>query len=326
MQDKTSKNQNSNSNSEDSVKNDENLLGFSSNYKTNIYKEEEIEEDMRQSQNQSELNKLNKKLSLDSTSISFSQENNINQLREDLDPLDLNGFQRKMSSPLFDYLKGSDIYLSQIHQRTIDIRHSHNFVRKDNFFKANKSINMNTNQNNNDDSKNKKEMKYNEIIDLKKTANINNNIHKSNKNIIKNNNNCNNNYIKNNNFLFINNNYPQQIFNINCINLNDFNNDPGINTNHFNKRKMTYNIEPALIQNYFNTLFFTYNEEPNNIPGNIHKLNKKNYINAKNKKKPFDKRKGDWYCPKCNNLNFAFRINCNRCKMPKPNNINEDED
>ena len=25
-------------------------------------------------------------------------------------------------------------------------------------------------------------------------------------------------------------------------------------------------------------------------------------------------------------LNFAFRINCNRCKMPKPNNINEDED
>jgi hypothetical protein len=179
---------------------------------------------------------------------------------------------------------------------------------------------MNTNQNNNDDSKNKKEMKYNEIIDLKKTANINNNIHKSNKNIIKNNNNC------NNNFIFTNNNYPQQIFNINCINLNDFNNDPGINTNHFNKRKMTYNIEPALIQNYFNTLFFTYNEEPNNIPGNIHKLNKKNYINAKNKKKPFDKRKGDWYCPKCNNLNFAFRINCNRCKMPKPNNINEDED
>ena len=47
---------------------------------------------------------------------------------------------------------------------------------------------------------------------------------------------------------------------------------------------MTYNIEPAIIENYFNTLFFTYNEEPNNIPGNIHKLNKKNYINAKNKK------------------------------------------
>ena len=89
---------------------------------------------------------------------------------------------------------------------------------------------------------------------------------------------------------------------------------------------MSYNIEPALIENYFNTLCFSYNEEPNNISGNIHKLNKKNYVNAKNKKKPFDRRKGDWYCPKCNNLNFAFRINCNRCKMPKPNNINEDDD
>ena len=174
MQDNTLKNPNSNSNSEDSIKNDEYLLGFSSKYKTNIYQEEEIEVDFGQSKNQSELNKLNKKLSLDSTSISFSQENNINQLREDLDPLDLNGFQRKMSSPLFDYLKGSDIYLSQIHQRTIDIRHSHNFVRKDNFFKVNKNNYMNANQNNNDEIKNNKEMKSNETRDIKRTINNNN--------------------------------------------------------------------------------------------------------------------------------------------------------
>ena len=324
MQENTLKNPNSNSNSEDSIKNDEYLLGFSSKYKTNIYQEEEIEEDFGQSQNQSELNKLNKKLSLDSTSISFSQENNINQLRENLNPLDLNDLQRKMSSPLFDYLKGSDIYLSQIHQRTIDIRHSHNFVRKDNFFKVNKNNYMNANQNNNDEIKNNKEMKSNETRDIKRTIN-NNNTQIPNKNNINNIKNYNNNYI-NNNFLFTNNNYPQQIFNINCINLNDFNNDPRIHNNHFNKRKMSYNIEPALIENYFNTLCFSYNEEPNNISGNIHKLNKKNYIKKKKKKKPFDRRKGDWYCPKCNNLNFAFRINCNRCKMPKPNNINEDED
>mmetsp|Transcript_18800 Transcript_18800/g.34090 ORF Transcript_18800/g.34090 Transcript_18800/m.34090 type:complete len:150 (+) Transcript_18800:67-516(+) len=26
---------------------------------------------------------------------------------------------------------------------------------------------------------------------------------------------------------------------------------------------------------------------------------------------------GDWNCVYCNNLNFAFRANCNRCSMPK---------
>ena len=25
-------------------------------------------------------------------------------------------------------------------------------------------------------------------------------------------------------------------------------------------------------------------------------------------------RKGDWICPYCHNLNFAFRKKCNRCK------------
>ena len=35
------------------------------------------------------------------------------------------------------------------------------------------------------------------------------------------------------------------------------------------------------------------------------------------KKKPLVERKGDWQCPACHNLNFAFRISCNRCKLPK---------
>ena len=29
---------------------------------------------------------------------------------------------------------------------------------------------------------------------------------------------------------------------------------------------------------------------------------------------PFQ-REGDWICNYCNNLNFAFRKKCNRCKM-----------
>ena len=37
----------------------------------------------------------------------------------------------------------------------------------------------------------------------------------------------------------------------------------------------------------------------------------------KKKQKPFIERNGDWICAKCKNLNFAFRQECNRCKLPK---------
>ena len=42
-----------------------------------------------------------------------------------------------------------------------------------------------------------------------------------------------------------------------------------------------------------------------------------NYNNEDKRKKPLIERKGDWLCPKCNNLNFAFRLICNRCQSPK---------
>ena len=34
-------------------------------------------------------------------------------------------------------------------------------------------------------------------------------------------------------------------------------------------------------------------------------------------KKPFIERPGDWICSNCQNLNFSFRTNCNRCHLPK---------
>ena len=33
--------------------------------------------------------------------------------------------------------------------------------------------------------------------------------------------------------------------------------------------------------------------------------------------RPFGERCGDWICKNCRNLNFAFRNECNRCKLPK---------
>ena len=48
--------------------------------------------------------------------------------------------------------------------------------------------------------------------------------------------------------------------------------------------------------------------------------NKRDMIHTNNddkRKKPLIERKGDWLCPKCSNLNFAFRLICNRCQSPK---------
>ena len=36
----------------------------------------------------------------------------------------------------------------------------------------------------------------------------------------------------------------------------------------------------------------------------------------KKKSRPFTERQGDWICKFCKNLNFAFRNECNRCKIP----------
>ena len=313
MNDRISKNQRSNSNSEDSIKNEEYLLGFSSQYKINIYKDE-YEENNKQSLND---------ITLDSTSI--SQEYNINP---DIRKNGIYDYQRKISSPLFDYLKGSYKYIFGLHKKTIDIRRSHNFIRKDNFFRINKkqnNININNiSQKINEGGKHEKE-----------------NIEKNNiKNFSFYNNNISNNYNPNINI-------PQQIFNINYINLNNFNNDQRINSdNTNNKRKMTYNKESAILENYFNNLlnnneiinqaqqnnqnsnpvYFCYNREQNNLRGNFDISNKKNMNTIKFKKKPFDKRKGDWNCLKCNNLNFSFRTVCNRCKIPKPIDLDKNDE
>jgi hypothetical protein len=44
---------------------------------------------------------------------------------------------------------------------------------------------------------------------------------------------------------------------------------------------------------------------------------KTNSVDSKKKKKPFVERVGDWVCIKCKNLNFSFRMICNRCQLPK---------
>ena len=382
MSEKKAKNTNSSIDSEESNKNEECLLGFSSQYRTNLYKEEDTKENPTTINDIN--NERNKKLSADSTSLSMSQENNnlseINLKRisdiskEDSVPNNNRAFydiferQRKMSSPLFDYFDESNKYLSKMNKGTVDIKSSQNFIKKDSFFagkgKSMKNIN---NINFMNDDKNNLNIKFfgqnqniinnqinNKIMNENKNKNLdinNQNIFPSNNNILINNNitninNYNNNCINNNLLFMNNNNYPQQIFNINYINLNNFPNNPPVNNNLMNKRKLSYNIEGGFIGNYFNNILnqktsqnqlnlnpmlFSFNEEQdtlqnfgNNINNKIN--NKRAGIIQKTNKKPFDKRKGDWRCPSCNNLNFAFRVICNRCKLQKPNNLGDKED
>ena len=379
MSEKKAKNTNSSIDSEESNKNEECLLGFSSQYRTNLYKEEDTKENPTTINDIN--NERNKKLSADSTSLSMSQENNnlseINLKRisdiskEDSVPNNNRAFydiferQRKMSSPLFDYFDESNKYLSKMNKDTVDIKSSQNFIKKDSFFagkgKSMKNIN---NINFMNDDKNNLNIKFfgqnqniknnqinNKIMNENKNKNLdinNQNIFPSNNNILINNNisninNYNNNYINNNLLFMNNNNYPQQIFNINYINLNNFPNNPPVNNNLMNKRKLSYNIEGGFIGNYFNNIFnqktsqnlnpmlFSFNEEQDtlqNFGNNINnKINNKKVGNIqKTNKKPFDKRKGDWRCPSCNNLNFAFRVICNRCKLQKPNILGDKED
>ena len=49
-------------------------------------------------------------------------------------------------------------------------------------------------------------------------------------------------------------------------------------------------------------------------------IKKKAKLSDKDKqtKKKLIERSGDWHCPNCKNLNFAFRQKCNRCQLAKP--------
>lgn len=87
---------------------------------------------------------------------------------------------------------------------------------------------------------------------------------------------------------------------------NNLNNHQNLNSNqNENDVQMNVNSNSYFPKNYF------INNNNNNY---VH--NPKGHHNNKGKK-PFEIREGDWTCFNCNNLNFSFRLKCNRCGLSK---------
>jgi hypothetical protein len=160
--------------------------------------------------------------------------------------------------------------------------------------------------NNNEEKKNIDEIPIINLNNTNEENNINNNINNINFN-----NNIQMNQIPfNNNFnkMQILNNLSSHQMNTNVINKKDNEIQMNINSNsYFPKNYFINNSNNININNNNNNNNFLYNPK----------------IHHNKPKKPFEIREGDWTCFHCNNLNFSFRLKCNRCGLSKEISIKQ---
>ena len=100
---------------------------------------------------------------------------------------------------------------------------------------------------------------------------------------------------------------------------NDLNKEKEIINNDGEKNEKNKTINEKMLPTVFVPTSLIINpilRPPKNLYNN--KIQKK-------KQKPFMERNGDWICKKCKNLNFSFRQECNRCKLPKKEVIETEE-
>ena len=228
------------------------------------------------------------------------------------------------SSPIISYFNSSNEYLikkySEAHN-TIDLEKSNNFIRKDSYYlnEQNNSNSSNESSKDNIIDNNQINQSLNEIyfhknqIQIKNT--LNNNFQNSNinyENKIQNSKNGN----RENTMIMINNNIPifSQNININK-NIEMFGKKGWICPfcNNFNYENRTKCNRCKIVKYNKN-----HNKKRNIEKETINNQKKNNLL----KQKQFSERLGDWICFKCQNLNFAFRIFCNRCQLSKEESYN----
>jgi hypothetical protein len=144
-----------------------------------------------------------------------------------------------------------------------------------------------------------------------------------------------------NNGININNKGNNNIIKDNNVNSNDLNNSPiellndplfapmfipkKVHANNFNNNKEIHKSGEIKLNNNFERVFNDTNVLNNKFDESNEKLMFLSLCNKEEKTKlPLEIRVGDWICLHCNNLNFSFRIKCNRCgilRKASPNNF-----
>ena len=230
------------------------------------------------------------------------------------------------SNSNFEYISTKNSYLNKSKKEN----ENENNIKETQIDKENKTnININKNSSIIDEiSNNSCVEKDSSLVNIsytkpKESNNIDMNDLDFNPNII-NNNNINTNddnffnisfYNKNNNEIINKNNYNNNIENIN--NLAD---NKNINSKIENNIKIINQKSPK-INNEESLSNFHNSEQSDNIkqqPSIFSFENSNTNFRKRNRHhKHFKVRPGDWICPICSNINFAFRIKCNRCGLSK---------
>ena len=114
----------------------------------------------------------------------------------------------------------------------------------------------------------------------------------------------------------------------NFAKLNELNNNQNLMMNNQNDFKQYHNLN---FDYPYSMMMIQNNQKMNeNNFENLAKNEENLLSKSKNKqipksdskkiKKPFVEREGDWVCFQCKNLNFSFRVSCNRCQISKEDN------
>ena len=284
------------------INNDDDYLELNSKYQTSSFNNSDTEK---------RTDSIEKK-STSNSSLSQTENNtpkrigisnnyvlNLNYLKKNFNNI------KKNISPICVYYEGIDKKLSEENPNDFDYTKTNNFISKDIYF----------NKNNNNNYQNdfgflyypfefnypfeQNDFNYENSIYNKKIKNLNNENNNNNKN---------------------KNEEKKSFSNSNTPSFKKYGGKFDIPLYYYNyDNKVIRGIQSTNLfcnNNSLNNKNQKKNEEGINENANSNK-NQKNYFNKGRKGKPFTERSGDWVCSSCKNLNFAFRIICNRCHLPK---------
>ncbi len=276
---------------------------------------------------------LNRKYSENNNILDFDKSNNF--IRKD--SLIQNDNEENKTSEI-DNIQNKNLYNNNIINMNIIEKDEYNQLKpngnyyqtyQDNLFSSNNPNIYNNNANSNNinqiNQNQQNEIQLNSPNNQIMNLNIRNQY-----NLIQNNNLINRPRFNSNNI--INGNFMPPIFSNNIL-MNNNNNNSNLNNNFQNNTLINngeINGRKGWICNFCNNFNFESRNKCNrckqaknhiispkkkNIGNGIRNLNKNNFENKG--QKLFSEREGDWICFNCKNVNFAFRIICNRCQLPK---------